>query len=58
VNGPGASAPGRPPDQGFGAAARWRLADQFYVLAGLADANGDPGGIWNSVDAFFDPTDF
>jgi porin len=45
------------PDQGFGTAARWRLADHFYVLAGLADANGDPGDIWNSVDAFFDDTE-
>jgi porin len=42
------------PDQGFGAAARWRLADHVYVLAGLADANGDPGDPWHSVDAFFD----
>jgi porin len=42
------------PDQGFGAAARWRLAEHYYVLAGLADANGDPGDPWNSVDAFFD----
>ncbi|MFM1817100.1 MAG: hypothetical protein RLZ98_3795, partial [Pseudomonadota bacterium] len=42
------------PDQGFGAAIRWRFADHYYVLAGLADANGDPGDPWDSVDAFFD----
>jgi len=42
------------PDQGVGAAARWPLADHFYVLVGLADANGDPGDPWDSVDAFFD----
>ena len=42
------------PDQGFGAAIRWRFADHFYVLAGFADANGDPGDPWGSVDDFFD----
>ena len=30
------------PNQGVGAAVRFLAADQFYVLGGIADANGDP----------------
>ena len=41
------------PDQGFGAAARWNPAEHYYVLAGLADANGDPSDPWDSVESFF-----
>jgi porin len=42
------------PNQGLGAAARWNFTPNWYVVAGLADANGDPhdpGGFFNS---FFD----
>jgi porin len=41
------------PDQGFGAAVRWNPAEHFYVLAGLADANGSPRDPLDSVDGFF-----
>lgn len=41
------------PDQGLGAAVRWSFTDDFYVLAGLADANGDPGDPKDSIDSFF-----
>ena len=42
------------PDQGLGAAVRWSTARQFYVLAGIADANADPGAPLNSIETFFD----
>ena len=32
------------PDKGFGTAMRWKPAEHYYILAGLADAIGDPGG--------------
>ena len=41
------------PDQSFGAAMRWNPADHYYILAGLADANGDPSDPGESIDAFF-----
>jgi porin len=41
------------PDQGFGAAVRWNPAEHYYVLAGLADANGNPRDPVDSVDGFF-----
>jgi len=41
------------PDQGLGAAMRWNPAEHYYILTGLADANGDPTGPGGSVDAFF-----
>ena len=42
------------PDQGLGVAVLWRMAREFYVLAGVADANGDPGDPLNSIENFFD----
>jgi porin len=42
------------PSQGLGAAARGLLTDNLYVLAGLADANGDPSRPLDAVDSFFD----
>ena len=42
------------PNQGLGAALRFMITDQVYVLGGLSDTNGDPtdpGGAWSS---FFD----
>lgn len=42
------------PDQGFGAAVRWSFAEHYYVLTGLADANGDPSDPLDSIESFFD----
>ena len=41
------------PDQGLGAAVRVHIADNYYMLAGLADSNGDPGDPGDSFDSFF-----
>ncbi|MGB5611054.1 MAG: carbohydrate porin [Sedimenticolaceae bacterium] len=46
------------PDQGLGAALRWSVDDHYYVLAGLADANGDPSDPWDSVDTFFNDGEY
>ena len=37
------------PDQGLGAAALVRITPNYYLLGGLADANGDPSdpGNWH-----------
>jgi porin len=42
------------PDQGLGAAALVRITPNYYVLGGLADANGDPSDPGNAIDSFFD----
>ena len=41
------------PNQGLGAAVRGSIGKNFYLLAGLADANGDPGDPLDSFDSFF-----
>lgn len=41
------------PSQGLGAAVRWNLSDQFYVLGGLANSNGDPTQPWKEFETFF-----
>ncbi len=41
------------PNQGLGAAVRGTFADNYYVLAGLADANGDPSDPVDGLDTFF-----
>ena len=41
------------PDQGLGAAVRWTIKDNYYVMAGLADANGNPGKPFDGFDSFF-----
>ena len=46
------------PDQGLGAALRWTIKDHYYVLAGLADANGDPGKPFDGFDSFFDDREY
>ena len=46
------------PDQGLGAAVRWNPAPHYYVLAGLADANGDPHDPAGSIDSFFDDGEY
>lgn len=47
-----ADAAGTP--QGLGAAVRWRLDENWQVLAGFADANADPSEPWESAKEFFD----
>ena len=46
------------PDQGFGAAVRRNPAAHFYILAGLADANGNPRDPGRSVNDFFSGGDY
>jgi porin len=41
------------PDQGLGTAVRWRFGANYYVVAGLADANGDPSDPLDAFDSFF-----
>ncbi len=41
------------PSQGIGAAARWLFDSKVYVIASIADANGDPHNPSNSIDSFF-----
>ncbi|MDX1293270.1 MAG: carbohydrate porin, partial [Hyphomonas sp.] len=42
------------PSQGLGAAALWQLDDNWALLAGLADANGDPSDPFESAKNLFD----
>jgi len=42
------------PPQGLGAAVRWRLNDNWQVLGGFADANGDPSEPFKKAGDFFD----
>ena len=46
------------PNQGLGAAARVMVTDNYYVLAGIADANGDPTDPGNAFNSFFDDAEF
>ena len=46
------------PDQGLGMAARWRFGGNNYVVAGLADANGDPSDPLDSWDSFVDDGEY
>lgn len=46
------------PDQGLGAAARITVMDHFYVLGGLADANGDPTDPLEGFQTFFEVAEF
>jgi porin len=41
------------PNQGLGLAARWRIADHYYVVAGLADANALPNDPAGSISNLF-----
>lgn len=41
------------PNQGLGAAVRWTIDNNYYVLAGFADANGNPGKPLDGFDTFF-----
>jgi len=42
------------PSQGLGAAVRWRLTDQWQVLGGIANANGDASEPFESAKELFD----
>ena len=46
------------PNPGLGAAIGAMLTDQFYVIGGLADANGDPTSPWNSFNSFFSDREY
>jgi len=46
------------PSQGLGAAVRWNMTPNFYVLGGLADANGDPHKPLDLFDSFFGTGEF
>ena len=46
------------PNQGLGVAASVFLTDNFYVLGGLADANGDPTDPGDSFDSFFNISEY
>ena len=46
------------PDQGLGAAMRVMPMGNFYIVAGIADANGDPTDIGDSVNSFFSESEF
>jgi porin len=46
------------PDPGLGIAAGTMLGDNFYILGGIADANGDPTLKRNPFDSFFDTGEY
>lgn len=46
------------PNQGLGAALRVTIADNYYVLGGIADANGDPTDPGNSFSSFFGDAEY
>jgi porin len=41
------------PNQGLGTAALIRMTSNYYVLGGVADANGDPTDPGNAINSFF-----
>jgi porin len=54
----GSSTMDLPNDAAFGIGAATMLTDNFYVLGGIVDANGDPEDFWKSVDNSFDEKEF
>jgi len=46
------------PDQGLGAALRVMAIENFYILGGIADANGDPTDPGDSINSFFSVAEF
>jgi len=46
------------PNQGLGGAVYVRPAENFYLLGGIADANGDPTDPGNAFDSFFNDAEF
>jgi len=46
------------PNQGLGAALSFTFTNNIYVLAGLADGNGDPTNPWGGFQTFFGDNEF
>ena len=46
------------PNQGLGAAVRVMATENFYILGGIADANGDPTNPGDSINSFFSRAEF
>jgi porin len=46
------------PDQGFGGGLGMLLSDNFYLAASLMDAAGDPKHAGDSIDQFFDNSEY
>jgi porin len=46
------------PNQGLGAVAGAFVGDSLYVVGGIADTNGDPTQVADSVDSFFDDAEY
>jgi porin len=46
------------PNQGLGGALYVRPTENFYVLGGIADTNGDPTDPGNAFDSFFNDAEF
>ena len=46
------------PAQGLGAAARGLIGPHVYVVAGIADSNGDPTDLGDSWSSFFDTAEY
>lgn len=46
------------PSQGIGAAMRWRFTPDYYVIAGIADAKGDPHKPDEFFKSFFKDAEF
>ena len=46
------------PNQGLGGAARVMISDNYYVLGGLAYSNGDPTDPGNSLESFFNDSEY
>lgn len=46
------------PSQGLGAAVHWLFTSNYYVLGGIADANGDPHKPGDFFHSFFDTAEY
>jgi len=46
------------PDQGLGAAVRWMLSPNYYLIASLADANGNPHEPGDFASSFFNDREY
>jgi len=46
------------PNQGLGAAARFSFSSQYYILAGIADANGNPEEPEDFLHSFFNKAEY
>lgn len=46
------------PDNGLGAVARWNVTPNYYVVAGIADANGDPRKPDEFLHNFFEVAEY